>query len=174
MLLDLRKMSGAVERVERRYASKAFPGGDDFTVRTDVVLGSDVQKDKDRYHLVGTVATTLELACSRCLEPFAVPVVAEFDLRYLPQAANTGEAEREVEEEDLTTAFYRDDVIDVGELVREQLNLSLPMKPLCRPDCRGLCPACGTNLNVTTCQCDPRWVDPRLAGLKALFDERKD
>ena len=58
--------------------------------------------------------------------------------------------------------------------MREQLYLALPMKPLCREDCRGLCAECGANLNLTTCGCARRWEDPRLAGLRALLDERKD
>ena len=63
-----------------------------------------------------------------------------FDLRYQPHAQNTGEGEREVEEDDLTTAFYENDEIDLGQLMREQFYLALPMKPLCREDCRGAVP----------------------------------
>ena len=100
-------------------------------------------------------------------------VNAAFDLRYLPQSENTGE-EREVEEDDLSEAFYRDDQIDLGQLIEEQFYLALPMKPLCKADCKGLCPNCGTNLNVETCDCDVRWEDPRLAGLKALMNRDKD
>ncbi len=174
MLLDVRKLSGEFERVQRRYAPEAFQGADDYAVRAPVVLAFEVRKDRDRYHLTGTVETTLELACGRCLEVYPEPVRAAFDLRYLPQSANTGEGEREVEEDDLTTAYYRDETIDLGDLVREQLYLALPMKPLCREDCGGLCAECGANLNVTTCGCPQRWEDPRLAGLRALLDERKD
>ena len=64
-----------------------------------------------------------------------------FDLRYQPHAANTGEGEREIEEDDLTTAFYENDEIDLGQLMREQFYLALPMKPLCGDDCRG-CARC--------------------------------
>ena len=56
-------------------------------------------------------------------------------------------------------------------MLREQFYLAMPMKPLCRPDCRGLCPECGTNLNVTTCSCEPRWTDPRLTGLREWLDK---
>ena len=60
----------------------------------------------------------------------------------------SAEAEREVEEDDLATSYYRDDQIDLNELMREQFYLALPMKPLCQDDCQGLCPQCGTNLNT--------------------------
>jgi uncharacterized protein len=114
------------------------------------------------------------MACSRCLEPFQFPVDVSFDLRYVPQVENTGEGEREIVEEDLTTAYYRDGLLDVTEMLREQFQLALPMKPLCTDDCRGLCPQCGANLNRVTCDCDPRWEDPRLAALKGLLDRSKE
>lgn len=174
MFLDLSRMREPLEHIERTYLGPAFHAGDDYTVETEVALAFDVHKDRTRYRLVGTARATLHLACSRCLEPYPVPVDAAFDLRYLPHAANTGEGEREVEEDDLSTAFYRDEVIDLGELVREQFYLALPMKPLCREDCRGLCPQCGTNLNRNSCACAGRWEDPRLAGLRSLLDRRKD
>lgn len=174
MLLDLRRMREPLEHIERTYPGSAFASGDDYAVRSEVALALEVHKDRDRYRLVGTVRATLHLACSRCLEAYPVPVDAAFDLRYLPQTTNTGDGEREIEEDDLATAFYRDEVIDLGELAREQFNLALPMKPLCREDCRGLCPHCGTNLNRDSCACAGRWEDPRLAGLRSLLDRRKD
>jgi uncharacterized protein len=81
------------------------------------------------------------------------------------------EEEREVEEDDLETSYYRDDQVDLSELLREQFYLALPMKPLCRDDCKGLCAQCGTNLNTGTCDCHPAWDDPRLAPLKQLKRE---
>ena len=131
-------------------------------------LSFDIFKDKAHFCLVGTIATTLELPCGRCLEPFTLPVDASFDLRYQPHAANTGEGEREIEEDDLSTAFYENETIDLGQLMREQFYLALPMKPLCAENCLGLCTLCGTNLNHGTCTCRREWEDPRLAVLKAL------
>jgi uncharacterized protein len=116
----------------------------------------------------------LEQSCSRCLEPFQQPIDSAFDIRYLPQAENAGAEEREVGSEDLSDAFYRDEQIDLRQLMEEQFYLALPMKPLCREDCKGLCPNCGTNWNETKCNCEVRWEDPRLAGLKALMNRDKD
>lgn len=173
MLLDVSRLREPLERIERVLPGSAFDATDDFAVRGDVSLAVEIQKDRDRYRLVGTVRATLELGCSRCLEGYAVPVDAAFDLRYLPQSANAGDEEQEIAEDDLSTAFYRDEVIDLGQLVREQFYLVLPMKPLCRPDCRGLCPQCGTNLNRDRCGCTGGWVDPRLDGLRALLPEKQ-
>jgi uncharacterized protein len=172
MFLNLRQIKTAHERFEKVYEPGAFATGQDgFTVAAPVMLTFDVYKDKDQFRLVGRVQTTLELPCSRCLEPFTSSVDAAFDLRYQPHATNTGEGEIEVEEDDLTTAFYEHNAIDLGHLMREQMYLALPMKPLCRDACRGLCPTCGANLNLGTCGCRTDWEDPRLAVLKRLKTE---
>lgn len=84
------------------------------------------------------------------------------------------EEDVELQEEDLDTAYYRDHVLDLGDMLREQFYLALPMRPLCRPDCRGLCASCGIDRNVDTCQCKTDWVDPRLSGLKALVTRKTD
>jgi uncharacterized protein len=171
VLLDLSRMRSAHDRIERTYSPSDFETADeDYTVAAPVALAFDVYKDKDQFRLVGRVGTTLRLTCSRCLESFERPVDASFDLLFLPHGRNTGEGEIEVEEDDLATAFYRDETIDLNQLMREQFYLALPMKPLCQEGCRGLCPVCGTNLNQATCSCDAKWDDPRLAGLKALLD----
>ena len=168
--LDLGRIRTARERFEQVYAPEVFVGEepDEFTVIAPTALAFDIYKDKDQFRLVGTVQTSLELPCSRCLEPFEWPVGSSFDLRYQPHARNTGEGELEIEEDDLTTAFYENETIDLGQLMREQFYLTLPMKPLCAETCLGLCVQCGTNLNRETCGCRREWEDPRLAVLKTL------
>ena len=94
--------------------------------------------------------------------------MSTFDLRYLPASAMATEDDRAIEEDDLETSYYRDDQIDLNELLREQFYLALPMKPLCLEDCRGLCSQCGTNLNAGACGCAVEWLDPRLTPLKAI------
>jgi len=128
----------------------------------------DIDKEPDGFRLAGRVESTLELLCSRCLEPFPWPVDAAFDLRFQPKEQNVGEGERDVEYDDLSTAFYENEMIDLGQLMREQFYLSIPMKPLCRTECKGLCPTCGTNLNRIVCECRIEWTDPRLEALRAL------
>jgi uncharacterized protein len=172
MRLDLSQVRTGREHYEKVYDPGVFSADREaFQVVAPVALSFDILKDKEQFHFTGTVRTTLELPCSRCLEPFRSPVDASFDLRYQPHALNTGSDEREIEEDDLSTAFYENDEIDLGQLMREQFYLSVPMKPLCQDDCRGLCPLCGTNLNRGTCECKQDWVDPRLAVLKNLKHE---
>ena len=142
--------------------------GEAYRVVAPVELEFELHKDKDRFRVVGKVRTELELACSRCVEPFRMTVDAPFDIRYLPVTEASTEADREVGADDLETSVYRDDRLDLNELLREQFYLVLPMKPLCVEDCRGLCPLCGINLNTGGCNCAPVWEDPRLAPLRQL------
>jgi uncharacterized protein len=169
--LNLNKIRTAQERFEQVYSPEQFASEQDFRVVEPIALAFDIFKDKDQFRLVGRVRTRLELSCGRCLEPYTLPVDQTFDLRYQPHTRNTGEGEREIEEDDLTTAFYDNDEIDLGHLMREQFYLALPMKPLCSDACKGLCPMCGTNFNRGTCDCKREWEDPRLAALKALRKE---
>ncbi len=172
MQLDLTRLRQPQQRFDHTLTPAQVPqAGESYRVVALVEFGFDVHKDKAQFRLVGRVKTTLELACGRCLEAFALPVDAAFDVRYHPQSevnVAAGAHEVEVEEDDLDDAYYSDDQIDLDELMQEQFYLVLPMKPLCREDCQGLCPECGTNLNTGTCACRREWTDPRLAPLKAL------
>jgi uncharacterized protein len=172
MRLDLTRIHAQPEHYAKAYSAEQFAGDHDTCrVAGPVSLEFDTSKDKEHFRLVGHVKTVLELTCSRCLETFMQPVDAPFDLRFQPHSSNKGEGEVEIEEDDLSTAFYENDEIDLGQLMREQFYLSLPMKPLCGEDCRGLCVVCGTNLNRAACQCTRAWEDPRFAPLKSLQKE---
>lgn len=178
MLLDLSQFREPRTHVERTYAPDAdgvvhgmTPPGERevFRVIEPVRLSFEILKDGTHHRLVGRAASRLSLDCGRCLEPYDFVLDAAFDLLYVPHAENAAaEEEVEVEEDDLGTAYYRDERIDLGQLLREQFYLAVPMKPLCRESCRGLCPQCGTNLNTGTCACTQTWTDSRLEGLRAL------
>jgi uncharacterized protein len=174
LALNLAKIRTPHERFEREYQPDEVGASTDaYRVVAPVSVAFDVYKDKDKFRLAGRVRSTLELACSRCLEAYELPVDLSFDLRYQPHTHDRGEGkgEVEIEEDDLNTAFYENDEIDLGQLLQEQFYLALPMKPLCSDACRGLCPTCGTNLNRAPCDCQNQWEDPRLAGLRALRKE---
>jgi uncharacterized protein len=173
--LDLIRIHGPVERVERTYQPAELDTRDDtFQVVAPIVLRLTVEKRDDQYQLQGSVETTLSLECGRCLERFEWPVSATFDLRLLPRADQRRAAEHDdtqIEEDDVDTSYYDDPTLDLAAVLREQFYLALPMKALCRADCQGLCPVCGVNRNTTSCSCTNEWEDPRLAPLKALRRE---
>ncbi len=175
LLLDLREMRESEDQIDRTLGigELSTGSGDDYALAAPIALRLRVLKDGDKYRLVGRVGSRLRLACCRCLEPYDISVDLPIDLMYLPQRDNVGDGELEIAEEDLSTAFYRDEQIDFELMLREQFQLLLPMKPLCRADCRGLCAACGTNLNSEQCSCDASWHDPRLAALGTLLTDRR-
>lgn len=171
MELSLRSLQDAHEHFEKQLEPSLFPyaEGDSFRVVSPVSLVFDIDRQEaGRYRVAGRLSGQLELTCSRCLEPFTLPVAADFDLRYVPRTENTGEGEKEVDEDDLATAYYSNEQIDLTHLIMEQFQLAVPMKPLCADDCKGLCPQCGTNLNTGTCDCNQKWDDPRFAALRNL------
>ena len=172
MQLDLTRYRQPVTHFARTFQPKEVGDeGEAYRIAAPVDVEFDIHKDKGKFRMVGRLKTELELGCSRCVDPFRFPVDVPFDVRLLPASEMSADEEREVAEEDLETSYYTDDQIDLNELLREQFYLALPMKPLCREDCRGLCPQCGTNLNAGSCDCAPAWEDPRLAPLKALKRE---
>jgi len=120
-------------------------------------------------HIVGRLATQLEVVCARCLEPVTQELAPSFDLRYRPVAAISREEEIKLAPDDADVGFYTGEGLFLADILAEQVHLALPMKTLCREDCRGLCAGCGANLNRERCRCGPRAVDPRLAPLAALL-----
>jgi len=179
MKLDISRVRRGAEDVNRRYEPEAFAGGqDEYRVTGVTTLTGTVRRDTGTaVVLAATVTSTLEMPCSRCLEPFDVPVKADLETRFVPagdlakvtaDTVRSGEIEDDVEDHDLGLAEYRDETIDLGDVIREQFMLALPMKPLCMEDCQGVCPVCGGNRNRVTCECRQEWVDPRLAALAEL------
>ena len=109
----------------------------------------------------GTVESQLRLECVRCLEPFALPITMELEETFgLP-----GTSRRQ----DVTFVVGADGWLDLTPLLREQAWIAIPMKPLCRSNCKGLCPQCGANLNRDSCTCENNRIDLRLASLKDLL-----
>lgn len=190
MRYDLSRFKSGTDRIDRTYEPAAFSDeSGDFRVTSPVHLTADLTKSGAKVLLKGRLTATLELACSRCVEMFEVPVDATLDLTFVPAVepakpvvetavpARQKKAPRhghvdveldgtEVAADDLGLSEYSGDAIDLGQMMREQFYLALPMKPLCQPDCKGLCPVCGKNRNRETCSCESTWVDPRFEVLK--------
>jgi uncharacterized protein len=118
----------------------------------------------------------LALECARCLESFAWTVDQDLDLFFLPhEPGRTDEEEDEVElsDRDMVVAYYEGDRLDLGDIVREQLFLAVPMRSLCRDDCGGRCASCGANRNRERCGCPPAApeTDSRLLPLRKILDD---
>jgi uncharacterized protein len=108
----------------------------------------------DEYLLRGVLRGGLVTQCVRCLEPATLAIDVPVTLTFVESEQLSGEEEDEDDEEDVIT--FQDGVIDLGPELRDELLLALPMGPLCREDCAGICPTCGVNRNLTPCDCAAR------------------
>ena len=123
----------------------------------------------DRGILVrGTLHTEVEITCSRCLSLFSCPLTLNIEEEYFPIADVASGASLLVSEEPGCFTIDEHHVIDLTEVIRQYALLTIPMKPLCRGDCAGLCPDCGHNLNQEPCHCLPQGTDPRWSELSKL------
>jgi uncharacterized protein len=120
---------------------------------------------EDHIRLTGDLRTRLEMVCARCLEPVVEEISREFDLTYRPLGTMSREEEERLKTDDTEIGFYEGDGLFLADVLAEQVILALPIKVICRSDCRGLCPQCGANLNGEDCRCESHAVDPRLAVL---------
>ncbi len=130
-----------------------------------------IQRFGDRVLIEGKADSKLSLTCSRCLKMFSSPVNFSFETEFIPVKEIEMNVEHELSNEELDVSYYRDDEIDIEDLINGHVLLAAPMKPLCRPDCRGICKICGVNLNETVCDCVTEKIDPRLAPLEKIKDK---
>lgn len=109
---------------------------------------------------------TYKEACHRCLKETKVDIETEVSGKVLEKS------EEEIDDDKMENYFFvENDILDLSELIRVQVNLAIPMKTLCDEDCKGICEHCGIDLNIKDCNCKENRIDPRLEVLKDLFPE---
>ena len=138
-------------------------------------IEANVQKGDapDEYIADGTSTFTADLNCSRCVEPFPFANTSTFHVRFRPRL-EVSEENEEIEitdKEELDVEFYDERTIPLRDLALEQIQLSIPMKPLCDESCLGLCPQCGANRSREACSCEASIVDERWDALKGIREE---
>ena len=116
----------------------------------------------------GHIDTRARVECDRCLQPVELPVNTDFALDYISDADYESSAAAELTEADLSVSVFDGEAIDVDEIVKEQILLTVPTRTLCREDCKGICPECGIDRNTGECSCVTDNIDPRWAALKNL------
>ncbi len=140
--------------------------GSELTSAGEVELELTLDRTGSLLTARGTVSTRVNLVCARCLEAFGYVLEGEFET-----ALRLGPDTTALDDAGDTPVITRDDRISFAPSVREALILAVPMKPLCTPGCRGLCPQCGANLNTTTCSCEAAPADSRWAALQDLREK---
>lgn len=144
-------------------------GDEDFSFLSHIGYELHVKKFEDGIRLMGTVSSDLSLACGRCLDDFKYHVQSYLDVNITQKSGVHVEDEIELKGEDLDVYFFENNEIDLNPLVFEEVLLNIPMKPLCREDCKGLCDVCGKNRNYETCNCDKKQETPLGEKLKSFL-----
>lgn len=127
--------------------------------------------DDDSVHVTGRITARLGLVCDRCARAYEQVLDQRVDLYSLPHRADVpveDEDEVELSDRDMVVSYHREDRLPLGDLVREQLVLAVPMARLCRVECRGLCSGCGADRNETTCDCQVEQTGSPFAALKGI------
>ncbi|MGQ9569328.1 MAG: YceD family protein [Thermodesulfovibrionales bacterium] len=120
----------------------------------------------------GDIKADVELQCSRCLKDFKLTMTIPFDVVYNPIDELKNEERYELKQDELDMGFYSGDELDISELIKEQIILNIPMKPLCNELCKGICLKCGADLNYDKCSCGEKEIDPRLEILQKFLNKR--
>ncbi|MDP2158065.1 MAG: DUF177 domain-containing protein [Nitrospirota bacterium] len=144
-----------------------------FSVTSPVKAQLAVNKTVNEVMVTGSLSVKLEMECSRCLKNVQQAQDLQVSVVYHP-AEEIGSEKHGLRDEEMDMGFYTGEELDLQELIREQILLSVQMKPLCNENCKGLCPKCGIDLNSGTCACVQKEIDPRLEVLKKLLDKEKE
>ena len=119
--------------------------------------------------VTASLDTGVTSTCSRCLDEFEYPMSLAIEEEYFPTTSVQNGAPLPLPEDSAVFTIGEDHILDLGEVVRQQMVLAQPMKPICKEDCAGLCPQCGCNLNYSSCDCSPASPDSPFSKLQGLF-----
>ena len=169
MFIDIRELRKDRLEFQEQFPPGRIDLGKDTSLLEPVEAEGSAELTGSDISLQGHLSTTVEVGCARCLEPINERVEKDFDLFYRPVQTIAKEEEVEIGDAELEIGFYQGHGLLLEDALKEQILLALPMKSLCQPDCRGLCPQCGENRNLVTCGCSPAAGDSHwapLAGFK--------
>lgn len=176
MLIEIESLKPEPLHVHHVFAAGEINFTHDDAVLSEPVTADFVLRHKNLDLFVdGTVETAIRFRCSRCNKEFSRPFSARFDLSYLPQPKWTDkDSEIELKYEDMDIAYHDGVAFDVGLMALEQIELAMPMKFVCREDCKGLCYKCGADLNEGTCLCKNEETDSRLSVLLEFKNKKTE
>lgn len=118
--------------------------------------------------VVGSFIAEFGVRCARCLEPLSNSLAESFDLLYRPQGIDARDEDASIGPSETEIGYYQGEGLHLEEVLKEQILLALPAKQICSPECKGLCPHCGCNLNLETCHCAVTIADPRWGALEEI------
>lgn len=174
MKLDLTEMTRTAGMRFVQEIDEPCPEGLEMDCTSNVKGNIKLHNTGSLLMIEGEIKTDIKLPCSRCLVDVAMPVQSTIEEQFEIERIGDVATILPLEEEDETERFVNNNVLDVDELVRQSLLLVLPIQPLCQPECMGLCPTCGENLNVRKCVCPPSDPESPFQVLADLLEEEND
>lgn len=180
MLIEVRELEVHPVDFDERIGPGVIDFGPDIRQSGDITSAGRAQLVRERHgkheliddiRVVGDFSTNVELACARCLEPIARTVANKFDLLYRPQGSDAGREELSVTAVEAEVGYYQGEGLLLEDVLREQILLALPLRAVCKDECKGLCPHCGKNLNLEQCSCAEPLEDPRWSALKDIREK---
>jgi uncharacterized protein len=180
MLIEIRELEVHAVDFDERIAPGIIDFGSEVTQKTLLTSAGRAQLVQEHHgkhqlindiRIVGDFSTAVELPCARCLDPITRDIANNFDLLYRPLGADAGKEELSVTAAEAEVSYYQGEGLLLEDVLREQVLLALPLKDLCRDDCKGLCPHCGKNLNLEQCNCAEPFDDPRWSALKDIKEK---
>lgn len=174
MIINIRQVASSDVPIMLNKAldvSHVIKGRKDINGITPLQVGLKAKPAEDGAITVsGTLSCELHMNCSRCLKPLDHKLVTEFEESF--KQGDNPEADLQEEDDDTEVHFVPEERIDLVPYIEESLFLSLPFAAVCKEDCKGLCPQCGTDLNERKCDCNTDVIDPRLASLGDFFKNK--
>jgi uncharacterized protein len=140
----------------------------DFDFETPLCSEVKIRKSGRLVLLSGKTQTELRLQCVRCLKEFPYPLSTTFELTLQPLKEAPSEEETELGSEEMELNFFEGGEIHLSEVACEQIFLEIPYQPLCHEGCKGLCPICGKDLNLSACECVKEELTSGFSALKKL------
>lgn len=169
MDIDLHKLDpGGVAFDEAVLPPELLVAGPDGLRLLEARLRGEAIPGERGVELRARLESRIQLDCSRCLEPVELGLGLDVELTLVPDSTEPGVGEIEVPQDEAEFFYAEDGIVRLERIVAEQVYLNLPAKPICRTDCAGLCPTCGSNRNRIECGCRDEEIDPRLAPLLEL------
>lgn len=145
-----------------------YAGESATRIKGGIMVRGTIMLEGESLLVRGLVFTELSTFCTRCGESMVYSLEGKVEMALLPGPPPELPSEMEITAEDAAAEYYQGDEVDLAGFFQEAVALQVPIQSLCREDCKGLCPRCGTNLNFETCNCEEEEGDPRLAPLRNL------
>lgn len=173
MLIDVKALERRIARFDASYPALTISlSGSDWKQAGDLYAAGEAEmldrKGSRAIKVSGRLRCSMRGDCGRCLEAVAANLDGNFELLYYPMEQIAKKEDAPVDAETTAVGFYEADGLELTDVLKEQILLWLPVRALCRDDCRGICPHCGVNRNREHCSCQETFVDSRWDSLREL------